>query len=103
MGENGLLQRIEGACWVRLTTDTNKGVPKHLRGLDAVVLEAPTKRHEGGAKDGDHSPSNYESQPKDTVFRVRVRDTGDLLELKRSAFAAISQDRGGLVGAMMED
>jgi hypothetical protein len=45
-----------------------------------------------------HSPRNFESQSDSTVFQVRVRETGELLEVKRNAFAGISPDRGGLTG-----
>lgn len=99
MSADGLKQIIRAASWVRLTTKSGKGVPPHCLGKDAVVLEAPVVKNEGGEKE--HSPRNFESQPDNTVFQVRVRENGEVLELKRSAFEAVSPDHGGLVGATL--
>lgn len=94
MSEDGLQPLIHAGSWVRLTPKGGKGVPETARGLDAAVLEAPTVANKGGDS---ISPRGYESQPADTVFVVRVRDTGEVLEVKRHAFVATSADRGGLV------
>lgn len=93
MSAEGLKPIILPASWVKLTTARGRGVPAEALGRDAVVLEAPTVKNQGGDK---QSPRGYESQPDNTVFVVRVRDTGQVLELKRSAFVANSPDRGGL-------
>lgn len=100
MSAEGLKPIILPASWVRLTTSSGKGVPMNCRGMDAVVLEAPVVKNQGGEKE--HSPRNFESQPDDTVFQVRVRENGEVLSVKRNAFTATSPDAGGLVGAAMQ-
>jgi len=70
---------IRAGDWV--TLGPGKGVPKHVVNLDAVVERANVKHSEGGDT---MSPSGYEFQDDSDTFLVRVRNTGDVLEVTRS-------------------
>jgi len=74
---------IRAGDWVTLAA--SKGVPKHLVNLDAVVERANVRHSEGG---DELSPSAYEYQDDSDKFLVRVRNTGETLEVTRAAFSA---------------
>jgi len=68
--------------WV--TLGRGKGIPNHVVNLDAVVERANVKHSEGGDT---MSPSGYEFQDDSDTFLVRVRNTGDVLEVTRAQIA----------------
>ena len=69
--------------WVTLAA--SRGVPKHVVNLDAVVERANVRHSEGGDT---LSPQGYEYQDDSDKFLVRVRNTGETLEVTRAAFSA---------------
>lgn len=93
MGKEGLLPIIRIGSWVRLNSHTS--LPEEARGQNAVVLGAPVK-HVIDNVEGDYSPQNYEMQEKGTKFLVRVRESGQTLEVTRDKFAAVATNVGGL-------
>lgn len=71
---------IRTGDWVVL--GAGRGVPRRLVNLDAVVERANVRHSEGG---DELSPNGYEYQDDSDVFLVRVRNTGETLEVTRGA------------------
>jgi hypothetical protein len=69
--------------WV--TLGAGRGVPKHAVNLDAVVVVANVKQSEGGDT---LSPLGYDYQDDSATFQVRVRNTGETLQVTRKAIIA---------------
>jgi len=81
------LPLIGDASWVRFKA--SKGIPRHAVGRDGVVTYAPRKRAPGGDTLSD---TPYEYQDGTEVFTVRLRDTGELIQCTRAAFATFDSD-----------
>lgn len=89
-----LIPFIGVGWWVRFAAA--RGIPKHAVGRDGVVVQAPSSRSQGGDTMSDRA---YDYQDGTEVFTVRLRDTSELIQCTRAAFASFDSDQVRLSAA----